>query len=49
MTEAATEKFCDTVSGGFLDEVRVKDASAADIQWVESADLFDPVHRSNAS
>ena len=49
MTDAVAEEFWSTVDGGFLDAVRVRDARTDEIKWVESADLFDPVHRSKTT
>ena len=43
-TETVAEQFWDTVSGGFLDPMRVTCARAEGIKWAESAVLFDPLH-----
>ena len=49
MTEVAVDEFWDTVDDGYLDFSRVIEVCAEEIMWVESANLFVPAHRSEAT
>ena len=43
---AETEYFWDSVNSGYLDPAGVRSAREEELRWVESADLFDLVARS---
>ena len=49
MAEAVAGELWDTVTGGFSDPLRERDARAQGIEWVDPADLFDPAHRGKAT
>ena len=46
MTEDGREVFWDTVNGGYLDPVGVKQARKEELVWVHKSDLYDVAPRS---